>query len=76
MRVSSPYAPNATPSPEPLAVGAREAAKRLGVSPRTWWRLVAMGKVPLGFKLGSRRLWRIEDIRRFVAEGFCWEGTR
>ncbi|MCC7313266.1 MAG: helix-turn-helix domain-containing protein [Planctomycetes bacterium] len=58
---------------QPLALGASDAAKAVGVSKRTWWRLVASGKAPPGHKLGSRRVWRVEDIKKFVADGFRWE---
>lgn len=63
-----------TTSIEPFGVGAKDAAKIVGVSQRTWLRLCAMEKAPPGSKLGGRRLWRVEDLRRFVADGFRWEG--
>lgn len=58
---------------ESLAVNAEVAAQWVGVSKRTWWRLVGSGNAPPGFKLGTRRVWRVEDIKKFVADGFRWE---
>ncbi|MCC7313311.1 MAG: hypothetical protein IT419_00715 [Planctomycetes bacterium] len=53
-----------------LAVGAREGARMVGVSVRTWWRLFAMGALPPSFKIKTRRLWRVYDIAKSVEAGF------
>jgi excisionase family DNA binding protein len=50
-------------SEEPI--GAEEAAKMLGVTPRTVTRLAERGEIP-GFRVG--RLWRFRpsDIREYI----------
>ncbi len=53
-----------------LSVGAKDAAALVGVSVRTWWRLEAAGRTPLGSKVGGRRLWRMADLRAWVDLGF------
>lgn len=58
---------------ESLVVNARKAASMLGVSVRTLWRLRERSALPPSFKLVSRRVWRVEDLKRFVADGFVWE---
>ncbi len=65
---------NTVATSDPIAVGAREAARLCGISPRSWWRLVAMGKTPPGYKLGGRRVWRIADLKAWAANGFALEG--
>lgn len=50
----------------PLLVDRREAARLLGVSPGTVDNLRTRGALP-SVKLRSRRLFDVEDLRRFVA---------
>ena len=60
-----------TSNPEPLAVGAKEAARMCGLSERSWWRMVSSGQAPAGFRVGSRRrLWRYADVSEWVRTGF------
>jgi excisionase family DNA binding protein len=54
----------------PLLVPAAEAARLLGISKATFYRLKAAGKLPAPVKLG-RILWRVDDLRLFVAFGCC-----
>lgn len=51
--------------PEALAVGAVEAARLLGLSPRTVATLTAQGVLP-SFCVGRRRLYSIERLRAWV----------
>ena len=48
-----------------LLIGLREAAYRLGVSPRTVWSLTKHGKIP-AIRLGRRVLYRPSDLEAFL----------
>jgi prophage regulatory protein len=71
----APAAKSDPPAKEPFAaiepeqVSAGKAARLAGVSEATWWRLHAAGKVPRPNKLGFRTLWRIREIRDWIAAG-------
>lgn len=63
-----------------LLVSAPVAARMCGISERTWRKRDAQGLVPLPVRVGSRRLWAVENLRRWVEAG-CpdrehWETTR
>lgn len=61
------------PMPElsPLAVGAQEAAALIGVSRSTFLRLASIpGRVPGSYRIFGRRLWRVQDLQRWVADRF------
>jgi len=58
---------NAPTAPPVLAVRAREAAKALGISPRTLWTLSRRGEVPC-LRLGRLRLYPVEQLRAWLAE--------
>lgn len=51
----------------PLLVDRREAARLLGVSPGTIDNLRLRGQLP-SVKVAARRLFDVEDLRRFIAE--------
>lgn len=51
----------------PISVGAREAARALGVSARTVEALAAIGELP-SFRVGRRRLFSVEALRAWVRE--------
>lgn len=55
---------------DPLAVGAREAARLSGVSLRTWWRAVSAGVAPKPYKLLGKTLWRFADLKQWTDAGF------
>ena len=57
-------------APRVLAVGADEAAAMVGLSRRTWFRMMAEGSIPQSFKLGAKRVWRTADIELWVEQGF------
>ena len=72
--------PSLPPALEPEQVAANVAARLAGISSATWWRLHAAGKVPRPNKLGGRTLWRVQEIREWIAAGCpdrkTWEATR
>ena len=49
----------------PMLIGAAEASRMLGVSPRTLWGLSAAGGIPT-IRIGSRVLYRVEAIRQWA----------
>jgi hypothetical protein len=58
------------PNHTPLAAGAHDAAKMLGISVTTLWRWDAGGLLgPSGTKIGGRRLWPIAELTTWVAAG-------
>jgi predicted DNA-binding transcriptional regulator AlpA len=60
---------------EPLAVGAAEAARLCGISRSTFLAHLATGHVPLGVRIGRRRVWPIADLRAWLLAG-CPERHR
>lgn len=59
--------PAAEPSTtlQPMAVNITEAARLIGVSPRSAWTLADEGKLRT-FKVGTRRLVSVKEIDRFI----------
>lgn len=55
--------------PEPLLISAQELAPLLGISVRTLWRLVSEGKVVSPVHLGGSTRWRMDEVRRWIADG-------
>ena len=53
------------PTLEPLSVDTRQAARLLGVCPRTVVGLTTSGELP-SFKLGARRLFAVDTLRAFI----------
>ena len=53
------------PTPRRIGVPEPEAARIVGVSPRTMFGLAASGKIPY-FKIGSRKLYDVADLQTFV----------
>lgn len=54
---------------EPLAVAAPLAAELVGISERMWRSLDSRAQVPPPIRLGSRRLWGLDELRRWIAAG-------
>jgi predicted DNA-binding transcriptional regulator AlpA len=52
---------------EPLLIGAEVAGRLCGVSEATWWRMHAAARVPSPVKVGRKTLWRITELREWVA---------
>ncbi|MCZ6653037.1 MAG: hypothetical protein O7D91_08415 [Planctomycetota bacterium] len=59
-----------TLQPEQLAVDVRGIARLLPFAIRTLRRMDAAGKLPRGFKVGGRKLWRVSDLRLWTEWGF------
>jgi len=55
------------PAAEPLAVDTRDAARMIGVSPRSLWALTApRGPIPAA-RIGRRVVYRVDDLRAYLA---------
>jgi predicted DNA-binding transcriptional regulator AlpA len=54
---------------QPLLLPAGDAARLCGISEVTWYRLKAAGKLPQPVRLGGRVLWRLEELRDWIAAG-------
>ena len=62
--------PVTTCEPERLAVDVQQMAQMVPFSIRTLRRMDSAGKLPRGFKLGGRKLWRVSDLRLWTEWGF------
>lgn len=60
---------NAASSHEPLLISAAEVARLLQVSTRTLWRQLSAGQIPKPVRFGGTVRWRVEEIRKWIAEG-------
>ena len=56
---------NKSPTPLPLLIDRREAARLLGVSPGTIDNLRTRGELP-SVKIAARRLFDVADLRRLI----------
>jgi len=57
-------------STTPLLVPADEAARLLGVGRSLFYELKSSGRIPLEpIRFGRKRLYRVEDLERFVRAG-------
>jgi prophage regulatory protein len=54
---------------EPLLVPATVAGPMCGRAVASWWRDCAAGRCPAPLKVGGRTLWRVADLRMWVALG-------
>ncbi len=52
-----------------LLLRAAEAAKLCSVSLPTWWRWDSAGRIPQGLKIGGARLWRREELIKWIEAG-------
>ncbi len=57
------------PPPAPLAVGAADAARMLGLSRSSWLAMVSSGRAPGGIRLGRRVVWRVSELSDWLAAG-------
>ena len=77
-----PDAPTIAPTPEasqpdetitlqlePLLISARQAAAMCGRSERTWRSWDCAHLVPRGVSIGRSRLWRVDELREWIAAG-------
>ena len=51
---------------QPLGVGAVEAAKLIGVSPRTLWTILKAGDGPPFAKLGRRTVFPVRELQDWL----------
>ena len=54
---------------EPLLISADELAVLLGMSARTIWRMLSMGKIIEPLRIGGSTRWRLEEVRQWIDEG-------
>jgi hypothetical protein len=54
---------------EPLLVDTEQAAAACGVGRATWFRLKSASKTPAPVKLAGRVLYRVDDLKLWVALG-------
>ncbi len=60
------------PNPElGQLVNVKEVARKLAISTRTVWKLVASGDLPPPLKIGGARRWHQADIQAFVERLFA-----
>jgi excisionase family DNA binding protein len=50
---------------EPVWLGTQDAARQLGITPRTLYRLINEGEIP-AYKLGRVLRLRLSDVERFL----------
>ena len=53
-----------------IAINAKDAASLFGISLRTWRRFDSNGRIPPGYMLGGRKVWRRSDLEEWAAWGF------
>lgn len=60
----------ANPAPiDSLLASAEHSARMCGRSRASWWRDHAAGRVPAPVKIGGATLWRVEELRAWIAAG-------
>jgi len=78
--VLSPSAEAPREPPDPLAVDAKGLARLLSCGERTVHTWKSAGRLPTPFRLGGRVLWRVEEIREWLAAGApelaVWEARK
>ena len=53
----------------PLGVGAKDAAKRIGISVRSLRRGVEDGRIPRPLRIGGRSIWAAEALKTWFSGG-------
>lgn len=63
-----------------MGVEAAQAARLCGVSRAMWYSLRKAGRLPRPVRLGRRVLWRVEELREWMAAGCpplaCWDAIK
>jgi len=63
-----------------LLIDAPKAAGLLGISEAHLWNRLAAGSIPRPVKIGRRALWRVEELRDWIAAGcpenWRWQGEK
>ncbi len=54
---------------DPLLVDARKAASMCGIGRTLWYDLGSAGRLPKPIRLGRRLLWRVDEIKAWIAAG-------
>ena len=54
---------------EPLGLAATEAAAFVGVSRSFWWKAHSAGKIPAPVRVGSKALWRRDELTAWMHAG-------
>ena len=54
---------------QPLLIRAGEAARALGISRASFYKLRASGRLPLPVRLGRSKLWRVEELKDWTDAG-------
>ncbi len=54
---------------EPCLISADAVARLLDVSVRSLWRLRSAGQVPQPVRLGGAVRWRLDEIKKWIADG-------
>jgi len=57
------------PTAAPSVVDIKSASNKLGVSCRSWRRLVDAGLAPQPVRLGRRVLWRVDELDAWLEAG-------
>lgn len=60
----------------PALITAAQLAEMLNVSVRTLWRLQSAHQVPEPVRLGAAVRWRLDEIRKWIADGCEKSGDR
>ena len=55
-----------TLQPEAVTVAAKAAAPMFSLSIRSWRRHDSSGRIPRGFKIVGRKVWRVSDLERWA----------
>jgi predicted DNA-binding transcriptional regulator AlpA len=61
--------PNTATAVEPLAVGAQQLGKLLGLSKRTIYRRDSSGQLPRAVRIGRAKRWLVDEIREWLKAG-------
>jgi predicted DNA-binding transcriptional regulator AlpA len=56
---------------EPVVIGLRQAAERVGLSEASFRWLRHIGKAPQGAVIGRRVMFRVADVDRWIDEQFA-----
>jgi predicted DNA-binding transcriptional regulator AlpA len=54
---------------QPLAVGAADAARMMGICRASWLCLVNSGAAPAGLRLGRRVVWQVAELDGWLSAG-------
>jgi predicted DNA-binding transcriptional regulator AlpA len=60
---------HAAEASEPCLIAAADLARLLDISTRALWRLRSAGHLPQPVRLGGAVRWRLEEIRKWIADG-------